>query len=75
MVPDAFFKAVLRQDGDGVYQAIAFMFKNDSTRQPLKDAVVSVDCLETIFGHNLFTNLGKDVELIVESQASWNDWQ
>lgn len=75
MVPDAFFKAVLRQDGDGVYQAIAFMFKNDSTRQPLKDAVVSVDFLETIFGHNLFTNLGKDVELIVESQASWNDWQ
>lgn len=48
------FKAVLRQDGDGTYQAITFVFKNDSSRQPLKDVLVSVDSLESLIGYDLF---------------------
>lgn len=75
MVPDALFKAVLRQDGDDSYQAIAFVFKNDSSRQPLKDVMISVDVLETIIGYDLFPNLDDNTEVVVESMASWEDWQ
>ena len=75
MVPDALFKAVLRQDGNGSYQAIAFVFKNDSSHQPLKDVMISVDVLETIIGYDLFPNLDDNTEVVVESMASWEDWQ
>ncbi len=75
MVPDALFKAVLRQDGDGTYQAIALVFKNDSSRQPLKDVLVSVDSLESLIGYDLFPNLDDKVEVVVESLASWAHWQ
>ena len=74
-VPDKFFKAILRQDEDGSYHAISFIFENDSTRQPPKNAVISVDSLETLTGLNLFTNLGDSIESYVEAHTSWSDWQ
>ena len=75
VVPDKFFKAILRQDEDGTYQTIAFVFDNDSSRQPLKDAMITVDSLEAMTSYDLFTNLDDDVEVVVESQASWENWQ
>lgn len=75
MVPDALFKAVLRQDGDSTYQAIAFIFKNDSSRQPLKDVMISVDVLEAIIDYDLFPNLDDNTEVVVESMACWDNWQ
>ncbi|MBR3287227.1 MAG: DNA/RNA non-specific endonuclease [Bacteroidales bacterium] len=74
-VPDRFFKAVLRQDEDGAYQAIAFVFDNDSSRQPLKQAVMTVDGLELLTGYNMFANLEDDAEAAAEAQAAWEDWR
>ena len=74
-VPDGFFKAVLRQESDGTYCAIAFFFENSSIRQPLKDAVITVDDLEVLAGYDLFPNLDDSIEEVVESTASWEAWR
>lgn len=74
-VPDGFYKAVLRQDADETWHAIAFVFDNNATRQPLKDAVVTVDALEAQIGYDLFANLDDSVEAGVESVANWEDWR
>ena len=74
LVPDKFFKAILRMDEDGTYHSIAFVFENDSSRQPLKDAVISVDVLESLIGYDLFAILDDEVETAIESQVSWADW-
>lgn len=73
-VPDGFFKAVLRQESDGTFRAIAFVFENSSARQPLKDAVIAVDDLESLTGYDLFPNLDDSIEEFVESSASWDAW-
>lgn len=73
MIPDGFFKAVLRKEGK-YYHSIAFVFQNTSQKQPLKDAVVSVNQVEEMIGFDLFTNLRNRYEDTVESQADWNDW-
>ena len=75
VVPDKFFKAILRQNDDETYQTIAFVFDNDSTRQPLRDAIITVDGLEAMTGYDLFANLEDNVEVFVESQSSWENWQ
>lgn len=74
VVPDQFFKAILRQDEVGTYQTIAFVFGNDSTRQPLNDVMITVDSLEALTGYDLFANLDDDVEVVVESQTFWESW-
>lgn len=73
VVPDGFFKAVLRKDGND-YKAIAFVFENNSSRQPVKNAVVSVNDVEALVGFDLFTNLSDRIEDGVEAQAKWNEW-
>ena len=73
-VPDGFFKAVLRQEGK-TYKAIAFVFDNNSNRQPVKDAVVSVNDVEALVGYNLFPNLDDKVEESVEAQAAGDEWK
>lgn len=74
VVPDGFFKAVLRQEGRG-YKAIAFVFDNNARRQPVKDAVVSVNDVEALVGFDLFTNLDDKIEEAVEAQSAWEEWK
>jgi len=74
-VPDGFFKAILRQDADGNWHTIAFVFENKATQQPLQDAVVAVDFLEALIGYDLFANLEDSIEIEIESKASWEDWR
>ena len=73
VVPDGFFKAVLRFDGKN-YRSIAFVFENNSESQPVKSAVVSVNDVEALVGYDLFTNLNDRIEETVEAQASWDEW-
>ena len=73
VVPDGFFKAVLRQEGE-VYRSIAFVFENDSNRQPINKAVVSVNDVELLIGYDLFANLDDRIEETVEDQLNWGDW-
>lgn len=72
-VPDGFFKAVLRPDGEN-YRAIAFVFENNAQRQPVRDAVISVNDVEALIGYDLFANLDDRVEESIESRAIWEDW-
>lgn len=73
-VPDGFFKAILRQEGK-TYKAIAFVFDNNSNRQPVKNAVVSVNDVEALVGYDLFPNLDDRIEEGVEAQAVWDEWK
>ncbi len=74
VVPDGFFKAVLRRDGR-YYKAIAFLFENDNRKQSFKDVIVTVDEVEALIGYDLFTNLRDRIESKVESQANLSDWE
>ena len=74
VVPDGFFKAVLRKE-NGAYKAIAFVFENTGQKQAVKDAVVSVNDVEALIGYNLFTNLSDQIEEKVEALSSWDDWK
>ena len=74
-VPDGFYKAVLRQDADESWHTIAFIFDNNATRQPLKDAVLTVDALEAQIGYDLFANLDDSVESEIEAVTKWEDWR
>ncbi len=73
VVPDGFFKAVLRREGKE-YRSIAFVFENNAKRQPLKDAAVSVNDVEALVGYDLFANLNDRIEEGVESQANRKEW-
>lgn len=73
VVPDGFFKAILRQEGNNYY-SIAFVFENDSHKQPVKEAVVSVNDVEALVGYDLFTNLNDRIEESVEAQTDWAGW-
>ena len=74
VVPDGFFKAVLRKE-NGAYKAIAFVFENTGQKQAVKDAVVSVNDVEALIGYDLFTNLSDRIEEAIEAQARWEDWK
>ena len=74
VVPDGFFKAVLRKDGND-WLSIAFVFENKSSKQAVKDAVVSVNDVEALVGFDLFTNLDNKIEDIVEAQCDWDKWK
>ena len=74
VIPDGFFKAVLRKEGNEWY-SIAFLFKNDSSSQPVKDAVVPVNQVEEMLGYDLFFNLDDQIENTVESQADYSAWK
>jgi endonuclease G len=73
VVPDGFFKAILRQDGKN-YHSIAFVFENNDNNQPVKKAAVSVNDVEALVGYDLFTNLNDRFEESIEAQASWEEW-
>ena len=73
VVPDGFFKAVLRKGSNG-YKSIAFLFENNSNPQPVKEAVVSVNDVEALTGYDLFTNLNDRTEDSIESNAEWTEW-
>ncbi|MBR3066019.1 MAG: DNA/RNA non-specific endonuclease [Bacteroidales bacterium] len=74
VVPDGFFKAILRKEGRK-YTAIAFLLENSKKRQPIHDTVVSVDAVEALVGYDLFTNLRKHIEESVESRSNIRDWK
>lgn len=73
VVPDSFFKAILAPDGKG-YKSIAFVMDNNSSSQPLKSSVVSVNDVELLVGYNLFHNLSDKIEETVESMADLTKW-
>lgn len=78
-VPDAFFKIVIRTDGDDI-ETLAFVIPNIITRQlndeeDLPEFLTSIRRIETLTGLDFLTNLDDDVEdAVEEEEATSIDW-
>ena len=71
-VPDAFFKVVLCRKGKP--KAIGFVYRNEGKKQPMEEAVCSVDEIETMTGIDFFPALDDTTERRVEANASLSEW-
>ncbi|MBQ8655964.1 MAG: DNA/RNA non-specific endonuclease [Prevotella sp.] len=83
VVPEAFFKVILRQDtktskrsqaSSPVYKAIGFVYENRSAKRDMKRFVRSIDEIEQLTGLDFFSNLPDDIEDAVEADAELRDW-
>lgn len=74
VVPDYYYKVILRPLGKDSYQGVGFIFKNDQTSQKIRDYVVSIDEVEKYTGLDFFPSLPDDVEKYVESHVDLNAW-
>ncbi len=72
-VPDAFFKAVLRQKGDS-WSAIGFMFPNQAGHKKLSKYAMSIEDLQIITDIDFFVALPDSIEEIIESTYTLSDW-
>ena len=72
VVPDAFFKVVLRMNPSPA--AIGFVYKNVSGNRPKSAYVNTVDEVERITGLDFFAALPDRIENKVEAVADLNDW-
>lgn len=73
VVPDAFFKVVLRVGKNP--QAIGFICRNKSQKGKTKaDFVNSVDEVERITGYDFFSKLPDNIENKVEASADISQW-
>ena len=71
-VPDAFFKVILCRQGKP--KAIGFIYKNLGQKQPMSEAVYSVDEIEWLTGIDFFPELDDKTEDRVEVSASLSEW-
>ena len=71
-VPDAFFKVILCRKGKP--KAIGFVYRNEGKKQPLADAVRSVDEIEALVKMDFFPALDDKTENRIEASASLLDW-
>lgn len=72
-VPDAFFKAILRQK-DESWSALGFMMPNQAGHKELSSYAMSIEELEMIIDMDLFYNLPNDIEEHVERTFNLTDW-
>lgn len=71
-VPEAFYKVVLRMGQRPA--AIGFIYENNSSIQPMHEAVCSVDEIEKLTGIDFFSALPDDLERRIEAVANLSDW-
>jgi endonuclease G len=71
-VPDAFFKVVLCRQGSP--KAIGFIYRNEGVKQPMQEAVCTVDEIEQLTGFDFFPALDDKTEDRIEAKASLSEW-
>jgi len=71
-VPDAFFKVVLCRQGKA--KAIGFLYRNEGKKQPMAEAVCTVDDVERLTGLDFFPELDDKIENRIEATATLTDW-
>ena len=71
-VPDAFFKVVLCRQGKA--KTIGFVYRNEGKKQPMADAVCTVDDVERLTGLDFFPELDDATENRIEATAKLSDW-
>lgn len=74
-VPDAFFKVVLRMEGEP--QALGFIYQNETPLEGdrLESHVVAVDEVEAITGLDFFSTLPDDLENTIEAHSEIRNWK
>jgi endonuclease G len=75
-IPDAFFKIVVRSNGDSV-ETLAFLIPNilPKSKADLKECLTSIDRIENLTGLNFLTVLDDSIENAVENKiALAADW-
>lgn len=72
-VPQAFYKVVLslRKGGE---KALGFYYANDDSRQPMEEAVRSVDEIERLTGIDFFSSLPDEQEDRLEAMTDLRAW-
>lgn len=73
-VPNSFFKVVLSLK-EGEEKAIGFIYSNRDSRQPMEEAVVTVDSVERLTGLDFFCRLNPEVQDALESNANLRGWK
>lgn len=71
-VPERLFKVVLCRKGTP--RAIGFIYRNEGKKQPMAEAVCTVDEVEKITGIDFFPALDDKVENRIEAEARLADW-
>lgn len=74
-VPRYFWMAILLQDNNDQYHAIAFWAEHKNNKASnIKDYTISIDDLEARTGIDFFPNLPDDVEASVEASKNLTEW-
>jgi len=74
VVPDAFFKVLLRQKKDSTWTAIGFKMLNKPGHNHLASYAMSVEELEKLTEFDFFYNLPDSIEEFVEKSYTLTDW-
>lgn len=74
VVPQAFYKVLLRQKPDGSYTSIGFVMPNAAGNRPLMTYMHSVDEVEQLTGIDFYCNLPDSIQTIVEADFTVSDW-
>lgn len=73
-VPDAFFKAILAQNG-AEWTSIGFIMLNTPDPKLLKDCAITVNEVEKLTGLDLFDFLDNSIEETVENALDYKTWR
>ena len=74
VVPESFYKVLLRQKADGSWTSIGFVMPNAAGNRPLMTYMLPVDSVENMVGVDFFPLLPDSVENAVESDYIISDW-
>ena len=74
VVPESFYKVLLRQKADGSWTSIGFVMPNAAGNRPLMTYMLPVDSVENMVGVDLFPLLPDSIENAVESDYTISDW-
>lgn len=72
-VPNYYYKIILDNYYPN-YKAIAFLLKNEKSKRPLQDFVVSIDSLESLLHIDFFPDLEDDIEDKLERYSDTSQW-
>ncbi len=74
VVPEAFYKVLLRRKSDGSWTSIGFVMPNAAGNRPLMTYMLPVDSVENLVGIDFFPLLPDSIENAVESDYTVSDW-
>lgn len=74
VVPQAFYKVLLRHKSNGEWTAIGFIMPNQAGNKPLMTYMTSIDEAERQTGIDFFPALPDEIENTIEADYNFSDW-